>query len=305
MPHRSGVASCDVGASWSCGAVVASTPCASSRCPRLPVAHDRRTGWRWPAACRPRPRGARGRDRSRCGRRAPARRRAPSRSARPGRRAACCRGCCRRRAAERLADAERHVVAEDRRAPAPTCRAPRAAGPTAPTVPSPGVAVEVVPRRGPWRGACRAARMIVSRSSANGMLRAAASRRAAATSGIASHCPPSSYGPGAEGGVDGEDLAVGDVAGRPRLGDLVAGDGDGHVDVEDRRRRWRRRGTARSPTRPAGRSCPRAPRWRRRARSRRTGTRRGCDTPARPAAPSGRGCASARGRARTRASIGA
>ena len=41
--------------------------------------------------------------------------------------------------------------------------------------------------------------------------------------------------------------------------------------------RWRRRGTGRWPTRPGARSCPRAPRWRRRARSRRRGTRRGCE----------------------------
>ena len=58
-------------------------------------------------------------------------------------------------------------------------------------------------------------------------------------------------------------------------------DRDGDVDVEHRRRAGRRTGTARWPRRRAGRSCPPAPRWRRRGRSRRTGSRRRCEMPGR------------------------
>jgi hypothetical protein len=45
--------------------------------------------------------------------RAPGCRAAPTRWARAGRPAGCCRGCCRRRGAQRLADTHRHEVAED------------------------------------------------------------------------------------------------------------------------------------------------------------------------------------------------
>ena len=79
-----------------------------------PEADDRGLAGRARAACRPRPTGARRRGRSRWRRRRCGCRAAPTRWAPGGRPAACCRGCCRRPAApERLADAERHVVAED------------------------------------------------------------------------------------------------------------------------------------------------------------------------------------------------
>ena len=82
----------------------------------------------------------------------------------------------------------------------------------------------------------------------------------------------------AERGVDGEDLGVADVADGPGLGDLRPRR-PGHVDVHHRRAAWRRRGTARWPRPPGGRSCPRARRSPRRARSRRTGTVPRCEMP--------------------------
>ena len=62
---------------------------------------------------------------------------------------------------------------------------------------------------------------------------AAGSPRAAAASGIVLPLPGLLERTVPEGGVDGEDLPVADVADGPGLGDLVALDGDGDVDVED------------------------------------------------------------------------
>ena len=103
------------------------------------------------------------------------------------------------------------------------------------------------------------------------------SPRAAARPAASAHWPSASMAACAERGVDGEDLAVADVADGPGLGDRRAVDGDGDVDVHDRRRRGVGEVLRGRPDqRPPGRAPP-APRWPRRARSRRTGTVAGGD----------------------------
>ena len=96
----------------------------------------------------------------------------------------------------------------------------------------------------------------------------AAARRAASCS----HWPVGVERALAERGVDGEDLAVADVADGAGLGDLVAVDGERHVDVEHLARLGVRQVLGGRPDARAARSCPPWPRSPRRGRSRRTGS---------------------------------
>ncbi len=110
------------------------------------------------------------------------------------------------------------------------------------------------------------------------------------TVGRMRHDRPRASRRGAERRVDGDDLAPADVGDGPRLGGVVALDGHGDVDVDDRSRPRRRTGTARSPTRSGVRWCPRSPRSQPRGRIRRTGTDARWQFPDRPVGTIGADC---------------
>ena len=95
------------------------------------------TGSPWPAACRPRPTGARGRGRTRWRSRGRGCRAGPTRCRRCRPCAACCRGCCRRRGGRAPARVPNgHVVAQDGERRRRTSRACRACAPTCEQLPS-------------------------------------------------------------------------------------------------------------------------------------------------------------------------
>ena len=138
------------------------------------------------------------------------------------------------RLAERLADAERHVVAEHGERRRPTGRAGRGCGPTATSARSAD--------RTPSRSI--GLRAEASRTSIRRMIESSTSRRNERAShssgrGTVGRRRPRALGrdvPGPEGGLDGEDLGVADVGDGPGLGDRLAGDRHDHVDVHHRRR---------------------------------------------------------------------
>ena len=224
---------------------------------------------------------------------------APTRWARAAPRGGCCRGCCRRPGRRGPGRCRTARSRRGWRGSAPTSRARRAAGPTARSRPSgiggPGRSVIGLRADGEAHVDAVHDRLGAGepRSCAPGTRRARARRAARA------HWPSAAMSrlPSAALTVRISRLptwptARAWVTWRPSTAMR-------DVDVHDRRRLARRRGTARWPTRPGDRSCPRARRSP--APSPQPPNRNwwpGGDAGRAPAASSASGCAWARGRAR-------
>ena len=238
MPGRTGSV---IAGAWSIdsGAIVAiaARPASRSRpsaiagvaCPRSGRCSS---GWPWPAACRPRRTCAPARDRSRARRRGRGCRAAPTRSARAARPAACCRGCCRRRGSRAPG---RRPSARSRRARRARRRRRRRArsGMRAHSSvrPSPGVP-----------SSSSKSRPLASRWSSRSLIVSVVSQRCGRrgqSSGGGTSAASSPTGPRRRTRAAPRAALTVRISRSPTwpdragLGDLVALDGERHVDVDD------------------------------------------------------------------------